>query len=113
MRSSYGSVLDGGNSPYNDEDYDFATELSPMSNQLPKREVDRRWSVLDKLQSRHYIRIRNCTDLYNSLTWKFFLSLGMLILFFYCAYGIVKTLFVGRDLSNKYDYIIIGAGPAG
>ena len=119
MHSSYGSLDDGYNSPnyYNDDEDDHLlhrVSLSPLSSQLPKREQNRRWSVIDKLNNRHYLRIRNCKDFYDMLTLKFLFNLLMLFTFLYLLYFAIHTLFI-IDLNNnhKYDYIIIGGGPAG
>jgi len=120
MRASYGSVLDGDGpmSPYNEHDHemdDFTNELSPMAHQLPSRQPtnNRRWSVLDKIENRHYLRIRTWKDFRAALNCKVLLSIMMLFSFVWLAYAIIKTLFLAGFDSNRHDYIIIGGGPAG
>ena len=117
-RSSYGTV-DGYNSPinYNEDEEDYLLNqhnLSPLSSQLPPKEQNKRWSVYDKLNNRHYLRVRNCSDFYDILTFKFLFNVCMLLMFCYLLYYAIYTLFLfNATSSNTYDYIIIGGGPAG
>ena len=110
MRLSYGALDDIGSDDEN------INELSPMSNQLPKRnknQYNKRWSVMEKLQDRHYCRIRTCQDCQRIISFKLFLSILMLSAFIILAYSVASTLFFSALDTNRYDYILIGAGPAG
>lgn len=82
----------------------------------------RRWSVLTKLQNRHYMgQIRSYTDCCRILSCKCFLATGMLVAFilllFYVPEYFVRELpdrfGPDEDWNSRYDVIIVGAGAAG
>lgn len=81
---------------------------------LPKRKKqDKRWSVMEKLGSRHYCRIRTVGDCMRILNFKCVLATGMLLVCLVLLYSFITVLFSFRGGNNNFDYIIVGAGPAG
>lgn len=79
-----------------------------------KDQGSRRWSVLDKLERRHYCRVRSCNDFLESLNGRCFLATIMLGTFFLLMISLTRTLFFAADFgTGRYDYIVVGSGPGG
>jgi hypothetical protein len=87
------------------------------------RSPSQRWSVLDKLAQRYYCRIRSCSDCLSILSCRCLFSTAMLGIFVILAAVFLKSVVYTADGSNSsglipildfgYDFIIVGAGPAG
>ncbi len=76
----------------------------------------RRWSILDKLERRHYCSVRSCDDCLRILNFKCLLATTMLGICILLALAFTKTLLSpsAYDYSdNIYDFIVIGGGPSG
>lgn len=74
----------------------------------------RRWSVMEKLEQRHYCRIRSCADCGRILNCKCLLATCMLGIFVIMAVTFAHVLFFATEVGSvRFDYIVIGAGPAG
>jgi hypothetical protein len=80
-------------------------------------EDDRRWSVNKKLESRYYCRIRSCEDCLNALRLKCLFSTSIFILFIVLVIMSIHTYLMNFGLisidEHNFDFIIVGAGPAG
>jgi choline dehydrogenase-like flavoprotein len=102
---------------FDDLEFDIEDDFSDT------REPDkRRWSVLTKLQNRHYMgQIRSYTDCCRILSCKCLLATGMLVAFIVLLVS-VPEYFVRMmpngvrpddDWNDRFDFIIVGAGAAG
>ena len=100
--------------------YDY--ELIPDSSARKKKrnnlkEEDRRWSVDKKLASRYYCRIRSCEDCCNAIGFKCFLSTSIFIIFIILVVSSIHTYMSELGLisidEHNFDFIVVGAGPAG
>jgi choline dehydrogenase-like flavoprotein len=80
-----------------------------------KREPNpRRWSVMEKLNRRYYCRIRSCDELTKIVNGKCLFSTLMLFVFIFLLYLVIRAVFFNKTFEPQtYDFIIIGAGPAG
>ena len=77
---------------------------------------NRRWSILDKLERRHYCSVRSCNDCMRILNFRCLLATTMLGICIVLAMAFTKTLLSPSpyDYSeNMYDFIVIGGGPSG
>lgn len=104
MEVEYGSI------PLELDESDFS-----FSSRSTKLQENRRWSVLDKLDRRHYCQIRSCYDLYRILNCKCLLATAMLATFILLLTSI-PSIFTESDLlplDEKFDHIIVGGGVAG
>lgn len=73
-----------------------------------------RWSVLEKLDRRHYCQIRTCTDCARIFNCRCLLATCMLGSFLLLAVAFADVLFFASEIGPvRYDYIIVGGGPAG
>jgi choline dehydrogenase len=90
---------------------------SPFQKQrtnASKNANKRRWSVMEKLEQRHYCRIRSCADCGRILNCKCLLATCMLGIFVVLAVAFAHVLFFATEVGSvRFDYIVIGAGPAG
>lgn len=79
-----------------------------------KLKTNKRWSILDKLEKRHYCRVRSCKDCMRIMNCKCLLATAMLGIFVLCALSFTRAVFSSsnRDSAN-YDYIVVGGGSAG
>ena len=74
----------------------------------------RRWSVLEKLDKRVYCQVRTCTDCLRVFNCRCLLAICMLVSFLLLAVAFADVLFFASELGPvRYDYIIVGGGPAG
>lgn len=84
---------------------DFETDLDERS---------RRWSVLEKIDRRHYCgRIRSVHDCLHIVNSKCLLATIMLIVFIVLAIEFSRAVFLNVQVivDEGFDVIIIGAGP--
>lgn len=89
--------------------------FSMLSGFNNKREPSpRRWSVMEKLNRRYYCRIRSCDELAKIINGKCIFSTLMLFVFIFLLYLVIRAIFFNKTFEPQtYDFIIIGAGPAG
>jgi choline dehydrogenase len=98
---------------YNPINTDGNTEEMTKFSRLGKKRA-RRWSVFEKLESRHYCRIRSFADCWGIMSMKCFLATAMLGIFVCVAVTFAHVLFFATEVGSvRFDYIIIGASPAG
>ncbi len=115
------SVPEGLDSGIANYDYGFnpmqtdgEEDLEEASNLVPHKKRARRWSVFEKLESRHYCRVRSCADCWRILNCKCLFATAMLGTFVFLAVTFAHVLFFATEVSSmRFDYIIIGASPAG
>ena len=86
----------------------------PALSSSPHSKSNRRWSVMEKLEQRYYCRIRSCGDCGRILNCKCLLATFMLAIFIIMAVAFAHVLFFATEVGSvRFDYIIVGAGPAG
>ena len=69
---------------------------------------------MEKLEKRHYCRIRSCADCGRILNCKCLLATCMLAIFIVLVIAFAHVLFFATEVGSvRFDYIIVGAGPAG
>ena len=111
---SYGSIpsIDLDSADYDLPHYD--EEILGPSNPSFLDQSNKRWSVLDKLDRRYYCRNRSCRDCARNLSAKCLLATTMLVIFLALILFFTRAIFYNSDLSPlHFDFIIVGAGPAG
>ena len=74
--------------------------------------ISKRLMILDI--NRHYCRVRSCREFMSILSCKCFFATSMLVFFLVLAVSFAHAMLnidtIGAD---RFDFIIIGAGPAG
>lgn len=114
----YGSITESlGTGTFDDlEDDDNLFSDAETSVNIDKRApLNKRWSVYDKFNRRHYCRIRSCSECLSLLNLSCLLATTMLVTFVVLTIFFTRTILLNTsDLnSNHYDFIVIGSGPAG
>lgn len=101
-------------------EYELIGDTHPKFHKRSYRDTedeDRRWSVNKKLESRYYCRIRSCQDCFNALRKKCFLSTSIFVIFIVLVIMSIHTYLTNFGLisidEDNFDFIIVGAGPAG
>mmetsp|Transcript_10560 Transcript_10560/g.17344 ORF Transcript_10560/g.17344 Transcript_10560/m.17344 type:complete len:710 (+) Transcript_10560:162-2291(+) len=101
-------------------EYELIKDTIPKFHKRSYRDDDnddRRWSVNNKLKSRYYCRIRSCEDCCNVMRPKCLISTSMFIVFIVLVVLSIHTYLINVGLLNveedNFDFIIVGAGPAG
>jgi hypothetical protein len=102
-------------------EYDLIDDANPKFHKKSYRDSgddeDRRWSVNKKLASRYYCRIRSCQDCFNALRLKCLFSTSIFIIFIVLVIMSIHTYLKNFGLitieEHGFDFIIVGAGPAG
>ena len=81
----------------------------------PALTLQRRWSLLDQLDDRHYCRVRSCADCARIINCKCILATCMLATFIVLALTFAHVLFFATNEVGfvRFDYIIVGSSPAG
>jgi choline dehydrogenase len=91
--------------------------INPSLDDIPAISAaeSRRWSVFEKLDRRHYCRIRSCSDCFRIMNSRCLLATIMLGSFVLLILIFTRTILLTTSFSdsNHYDFIIVGAGPAG
>ena len=97
------------------EEAEYSSTYSELHFGKNKSQIkNRRWSVVEKLEKRHYCRIRSCADCGRILNCKCLLATCMLAIFIVLAVAFAHVLFFATEVESvRFDYIIVGAGPAG
>ncbi len=97
------------------EEAEYSSTYSELQLGYDKSKMkNRRWSVMEKLEKRHYCRIRSCGDCGRILNCKCLLATCMLAIFIVLAVAFAHVLFFATEVGSvRFDYIIVGAGPAG
>ena len=115
--AGYPNYDHGSLSPLADLEADgggMSTELTSFVKKASKVKRNRRWSVIEKLESRHYCRVRSFADCWRTLNWKCLFATLMLGTFIVLALTFAHVLFYATEVGSvRFDYIIIGASPAG
>lgn len=101
-------------------EYEIIKDTNPKFHKRSYRDGeddDRRWSVNNKLESRYYCRIRSCQDCFQALRLKCLFSTSIFIFFVVLVVMSIHSYFINFGLINidkdNFDFIIVGAGPAG
>ena len=86
-----------------------------LENATPhRRKMKRRWSVLQKLEEKHYCRVRSCADCVRICNCKCMLATCMLATFVILAFTFARVFFFATELGFiRFDYIIVGGSPSG
>jgi choline dehydrogenase-like flavoprotein len=108
MHKEYGSDIediDNLSDTYEEEQYQNISGI---------KTPNKRWSVIEKFDRRYVRRYRTCWDCWQSVTYKCMMSTLMLAAFLFLAWYFTRTLLFSLDFDmESYDFIIVGAGPAG
>lgn len=124
---SYGSINDNNNYELDNEydeldeyeieieqEFELEDRLGKIKNLRNKFAESKRWSVLEKLERRYYCRVRSFSDFIRLFNSKCLFSTLMLALFIALFFYFCKFLFFNSNIGPlHYDFIVIGAGPAG
>jgi len=98
---------------YNSVPFEIADSV--LSDESKPVEIPtKRWSILEKLERRHYCRVRSVHDCITIINSRCLLASIMLFIFVFLILIFTNTVFLNViNLQSRYDFIIIGAGPAG